>query len=77
MNQSQRAELISRLAELSRLLPEMRFGQLIANLAVVARGTEPSAVWDMDDNELLTAVNWQLAESAGRQDAEMVSVRHE
>jgi hypothetical protein len=44
----------------------MRFGQLIANLAVVARGTEPGAVWEMEDEELLAAVNWQLAELQAR-----------
>jgi hypothetical protein len=62
MSISPRAELLSRLGELSRECPEMRFGQLIANLAVVARGTEPGAVWEMEDDELLAAVNWQLAE---------------
>jgi hypothetical protein len=44
----------------------MRFGQLIANLAVVARGTELGAVWEMEDEELLSAVNWQLAELTAR-----------
>jgi len=49
----------------------MRFGQLIANLAVVARGVEPSAVWDMEDEELLAAVNWQLTELAARRGVEV------
>jgi hypothetical protein len=49
----------------------MRFGQLIANLAVVARGTEPGAVWEMEDDELLAAVNWQLAELLARRGAEV------
>ena len=49
MNDHERAELLRRLDELIRLLPEMRFGQLIANLAVVARGTDTDAVWEMDD----------------------------
>jgi len=66
MSDSQRAELLSRLGDLSRACPEMRFGQLIANLAVVARGTEPGAVWEMEDEELLAAVNWQLEELLSR-----------
>ncbi len=66
MNNSAHAELLSRLGELCRACPEMRFGQLIANLAVVARGTEPGAVWEMEDEELLAAVNWQLAELLSR-----------
>jgi hypothetical protein len=66
-----RTELLARLDELSRACPEMRFGQLIANLAVAARGTESSAVWDMEDEELLAAVNWQLTELAARRGAEV------
>jgi hypothetical protein len=66
MTERERAELLTGLAELRELCPEMRFGQLIANLAVAARGTEPGAVWEMEDDELLRAVRWQLAELAGR-----------
>jgi hypothetical protein len=71
MTNSARAELLSRLGELSRACPEMRFGQLIANLAVVARGTEPGAIWEMEDEELLAAVNWQLAELLARRGPEV------
>jgi hypothetical protein len=66
MSDSAGTELLSRLGELRQACPEMRFGQLIANLAVVARGTEPGAVWEMEDEELLAAVNWQLAELRSR-----------
>ena len=55
-------ELFARIAELKEAMPAMRLGQLIANMAVVARGTDPGAVWDLEDHELLAAVNWQLAE---------------
>jgi len=49
MSTSDRAELLSRLGELSRACPEMRFGPLIANLAVVApeRSLERSGKWRM------------------------------
>ena len=53
MTERERTDLLTGLAELCKRCPEMRFGQLIANLAVVARGTEPGAVWDMEDDELL------------------------
>ena len=66
MTERERAELLAGLGELCKLCPEMRFGQLIANLAVVARGTEPGAVWDMEDEELREAVRWQLAQLVGR-----------
>jgi hypothetical protein len=59
-------ELLLCLGELRRAWPEVRFGQLIANLAVVARGTEPGAVWEMEDDELLKAAKWQLAELGNR-----------
>lgn len=71
MSEDVRTELLSRLGELGRACPEMRLGQLIANLAVVARGTEPGAVWEMEDEELLTAVNWQLAELLSRRGSEV------
>jgi hypothetical protein len=70
MSTNLRSELLCRLGELSRALPEMRFGQLIANMAVVAGGTEPGAIWEMEDEELLKAVNWQLAELLARRGAD-------
>ncbi len=70
MNDNRPVDLLTRLGELRRALPEMRLGQLIANLAVVARGSEPGAVWDMEDEELLAAVNWQLAELRSRRGEE-------
>ena len=63
---TKRIDLLSRLGDLSRACPEMRLGQLIANLAVVARGTEAGAVWDMEDEELLAAVDWQIGELESR-----------
>jgi hypothetical protein len=48
------------LAELSELCPEMRMGQLIANLAALAKGPAAEAVWDVEDDELLAAARKQL-----------------
>ena len=53
-------ELIESLAELRRALPSMRLGQLIANMATVARGAAPGAIWEMEDEQLLSAIHWQL-----------------
>jgi hypothetical protein len=53
-------ELIESLAELRRMLPSMRLGQLVANMATVARGAVPGAVWETEDDELLDAIHWQL-----------------
>ena len=60
MTNPQREELLQFLKDLGEECPELRFGQLIANLAVVTRGAESSAVWDIEDDELLTAARSQL-----------------
>jgi hypothetical protein len=59
-------ELIESLAELRRALPSMRLGQLIANMATVARGAVPGAIWEAEDGELLAAIRWQLQQLASR-----------
>lgn len=60
MTTSERDELLNCLRQLCNESPDLRFGQLIANLAIVARGAEESAVWDMEDDELLVAAQRQL-----------------
>ena len=65
--------LIESLVELRRALPSMRLGQLVANMATVARGAVPGAVWEAEDQELLSAIRWQLRQlgaRAGAEDAE-------
>ena len=59
-------ELMESLAELRRSLPSMRLGQLIANMATVARGAVPGAVWETEDDELLAAFRWQLQQLSSR-----------
>lgn len=64
MNIAVHDELIESLAELRRALPSMRLGQLIANMATVARGAVPGAIWETEDGELLGAIRWQLQQLA-------------
>ena len=59
-------ELIETLAELRQALPSMRLGQLIANMATVARGAVAGAIWEMEDDELLSAMRWQLEQLSDR-----------
>lgn len=61
MTNNVRQELLSVLTELSAVCPEMRFGQLIANLSTLARGVSAEGLWDAEDEELLTAAREQLA----------------
>jgi hypothetical protein len=52
---SERTELLSVLAELSEIHPEMRLGQLVTNVAHCAKGPVVSAAWDASDQELIQA----------------------
>jgi hypothetical protein len=53
---STRHEILSRLGRLSELAPDMRFGQLIANLAFMAAGPWDQSLWDLEDDRLLAAI---------------------
>ena len=66
MNNSVHDELIESLAKLRRGLPSMRLGQLVANMATVARGAVPGAIWEAEDDELLGAIRWQLEQLESR-----------
>jgi hypothetical protein len=69
MTTSTRQELLTVLAELSAACPEMRFGQLIANLSTLAKGLSAEGLWDAEDEELLAAARKQLAYFADRRSA--------
>jgi hypothetical protein len=53
-------DILRALSELVEHCPDVRLGQLIANLAVIARGPTPEAVRDMEDDELLAATKGHL-----------------
>jgi hypothetical protein len=55
-----RQELLAVLAQLSEACPEMRFGQLIANLSTLALGPNVESIWDAEDEELVAAAREQL-----------------
>ena len=50
-----RQELLAALARLSRLRPEWRLGQTLANLAMTAGHLESDGVWELEDAEALAA----------------------
>ena len=60
MTNALRQQVLASLEELSAAYPDWRFDQMIANLALVARGPENESIWDMEDEELLAAIRWQL-----------------
>ncbi len=55
-----RGEVLQVLSELSEVVPEVRLGQLLANLSYLARGLTHEAIGDMEDNELLAAAREHL-----------------
>ena len=66
MNSPARQDLLQALGEFGAAFPEWRLGQMIANLAVVARGATGEAIWDVEDEELLAAIRDQLAKRRDR-----------
>ena len=73
MNASEqtRRELLAAVAELSRLRPAWRLGQLIANLAMTASRMDAGGVWDLEDAEALAAAK-TLIEQYSEVEAEVV-----
>ena len=61
MTSETRRELLRVLDELSTQCPDVRFGQLMANLATLAKGPTVEAIWEAEDEELLQAARQQLA----------------
>jgi hypothetical protein len=55
-NTELKRDILAALSALIEHTPDIRFGQLIANLSVIARGPTPEAVWDMEDDQLLGAI---------------------
>lgn len=66
-----RQQILELLGELSAACPEIRFGQLIANLSYQARGLSNDSVWDMEDAELLLVVRQHLDAWRARRGAEV------
>lgn len=62
MNKSDRTELIEAIAALSERYPHWRFGQLVANVA----GWADAEIWDVEDEQLLSAATAHQERSPSR-----------
>jgi hypothetical protein len=71
MNNTTRRELLNQLERLSELAPDMRLGQLLANLANVADAPWDETLWNLEDEKLLAAAR-QLADDLQRRSASVV-----
>jgi hypothetical protein len=63
---AQRQEILRLLERLSELTPEVRFGQLIANLSYLAIAPTNEAIWDMEDEQLLAAIHKHIEDLSNR-----------
>ncbi len=62
-----RHEILRLLERLSELTPDVRFGQLIANLSYFAIAPTNEAIWDMEDDQLLEAIRQHIATLSQRE----------
>ncbi len=53
-------EVLRALSDLVEHCPDVRLGQLLVNLATIARGPAPESIWDVEDDELLAATRSHL-----------------
>ena len=57
-----RRELLKLVEELSVACPEYRFGQLVLNLAFLAREDGDRLAWDLEDGDFVEAARKHLAD---------------
>jgi hypothetical protein len=59
-------ELLEKLACLWELSPDVRFGQLLANLGFLVEDQIDQSLWDVEDEQLLQVMEWHRAELSRR-----------
>ena len=66
MISDQRRELLQLLSQLSEEVPDVRFGQLIANLSYIGRDLSAESIWEIEDEQLLRAAREHLEQWRSR-----------
>jgi hypothetical protein len=61
-----KTSLLERLAEVRERCPEMRFGQVLATIGLLAEDETGHSLWDVEDTEFAAAVERFAADLAGR-----------
>jgi hypothetical protein len=59
--------LAERLAEVRRLCPEMRFGQLLSTIGTLAEDESGHSLWDVEDVEFSAALDRFAADLSRRE----------
>jgi hypothetical protein len=60
-------ELIEKLVDIHRLSPDVRFGQLLANLGFLVEDQTDQSLWDVEDDRLLEVMEKHRLDLARRQ----------
>ena len=60
------AGVLERLAEVRELCPEMRFGQLLATVGLLAEDETGHSLWEVEDTEFAAALERFAADLARR-----------
>ncbi len=63
-------ELVEKLVDLRELSPDVRFGQLLANLGLLVEDQTDRSLWDVDDAQLLEVMEKHRADLLRRQQAD-------
>jgi hypothetical protein len=58
-----RQEILKALAELSDKYPDWRFGQMVSNVSFWAKEPTVEAIWDVEDEQFLAALEKHLSKS--------------
>ncbi|MFO0969950.1 MAG: hypothetical protein U0793_30725 [Gemmataceae bacterium] len=66
MNNADRTQLLTTIAQLCERYPHWRFGQLVANVA----GWADRDLWDVEDQELLEAARMHLSQLTSHEPAD-------
>lgn len=59
-------ELLEKLTCLWELSPDVRFGQLLANLGFLVEDQTDQSIWDIEDEQLLRVMDWHRVELSKR-----------
>ena len=70
MTATTRHELLEKLACLIDLSPDVRFGQLLANLAFLAEDQIDRSLWDIEDDQFLEVIDSHCADLSRRSDSD-------
>ena len=68
MTNETRSEILKLIRELSEHCPDVRFGQLVTNIAYLAKGAAKESVWNVEDEEFLEAAKKHLKEFQTQQE---------